>query len=164
MQTLSTLRIWSSDSPPKGNIIYKDFKILVYGLLLWTHQNSYKGNSGEARSWKPSQSGKPVNWTLDLTWLPMNIINKLLTLNFSQYWLIVPNYGAYEKCGLQKKQFKKMYIHFCKMCLGVNKPSTNVASRNEIGILFLRLHISASILKFRIHCENQPPDSIAKLC
>ena len=50
------------------------------------------------------------------------------------------------------------------MCLGLNKRSPNVASQNELGRLSLKLQITMNILKFWIHLENQPPDSIAKLC
>ena len=49
------------------------------------------------------------------------------------------------------------------MCLGLNKRSPNVASGNELGRLSLKLQITMNILKFWIHHENQPPDSIAKL-
>ena len=55
-------------------------------------------------------------------------------------------------------------IHFCRMCLGVKERSPNVASRNELGRLSLNLQITMNIFKFWIHLENQPPDSIAKLC
>ena len=50
------------------------------------------------------------------------------------------------------------------MCLGLNKRSPNVASRNELGRLSLNLQITMNIFKFWIHLENQPPDSIANLC
>ena len=50
------------------------------------------------------------------------------------------------------------------MCLGLNKRSPNVASRNELGRFSLNLQITMNIFKFWIHLENQPPDSIAKLC
>ena len=50
------------------------------------------------------------------------------------------------------------------MCLGLHKRSLNVASRNELGRFSLKLQITTNILKFWIHLENQPPDSIAKLC
>lgn len=36
--------------------------------------------------------------------------------------------------------------------------------RNELGRLSVKLQITTNILKFWIHLENQPPDSIAKLC
>ena len=58
----------------------------------------------------------------------------------------------------------RKHIHFCKMCLGLNKRSPNVASRNELGRLSLNLQITMNIFKFWIHLENQPPDNIAKLC
>ena len=35
---------------------------------------------------------------------------------------------------------------------------------NELGRLSLNLQITMNIFKFWIHLENQPPDSIAKLC
>ena len=44
------------------------------------------------------------------------------------------------------------------------KRSTNVTSRNELGRLSLNVQITMNIFKFWIHLENQPPDSIAKLC
>ena len=43
---------------------------------------------------------------------------------------------------------EKTHIHFCKMCLGLNKRSPNVASRNELGRLSLKLQIMMNILKF----------------
>ena len=46
------------------------------------------------------------------------------------------------------------------MCLGLNKRSPNVASRNELGRLYLKLQITINIFKFWIHLENQPPDSV----
>ena len=76
-------------------------------------------------------------------------------------------WGIYDKCyhsSWEKDPIEKIHIHFCKMCLGLNKRPPNVASRNELGTLSLKLQITMSILKFWIHLENQPPDSIAKLC
>ena len=49
------------------------------------------------------------------------------------------------------------------MCLGLNKRSPNVASRNELGSLSLNLQITMNIFNFWIHLENQPAESIAKL-
>ena len=51
------------------------------------------------------------------------------------------------------------------MCLGVNKRSLpECSSQNELGRLPLKQQISQNILKFWIHLENRPNDSIAKLC
>ena len=50
------------------------------------------------------------------------------------------------------------------MCLGLNKRSPNVASRNELGRFSLNLQITMNIFKFWIHLENQPPHNIATLC
>ena len=49
------------------------------------------------------------------------------------------------------------------MCLGLNKRSPNSASRKKLR-LSLTLQITTNILKFWIHLENQPSDSIAKVC
>ena len=76
-------------------------------------------------------------------------------------------WGIYDKSDYNrwdKDSIEKTHIHFCKMCLGLNKRSPNVASRNELGRLSLNLQITMNILKFWIHLENQPPDSIPKLC
>ena len=50
------------------------------------------------------------------------------------------------------------------MCLGLNKRSPNVASRNELGRFSLNLQITMNIFKFWIHLESQPPHNIATLC
>lgn len=56
-----------------------------------------------------------------------------------------------------------MYYHD-KQTLGVNKQFPNVAARNEMGRLPLKLTIEASIIKFWIHLRNLPDTDIAKQC
>ena len=76
-------------------------------------------------------------------------------------------WGIYDKNDYhswEKDPIEKAHIHFCKTCLGVNRRALNVASRNDLGRLSLKLQISMNILKFWIHLENQPTDSIAKQC
>ena len=104
---------------------------------------------------------------LDFLRLPTNFNSKL----FDTLFLPILNYcsevwGVYDKYdnSWEKDMIEKTHIYFCKLCLGVNKRSPDVASRNEIGRLPLKLKISLNILKFWIHLENQPTDSIAKLC
>ena len=75
--------------------------------------------------------------------LPIHIINKLFNTPFfsiltycSEVW------GIYNKSDYsrQDKDFiEKTHIHFCTMCLGLNKRSPNVASKNELGRLSLNL-------------------------
>ena len=119
---------------------------------------------------------------LDFLKLPIHIINKLFnTLFFPILTYCSEVWGIYDKSDYSrwdKDSIEKTHIHFCKMCLGLNKRSPNVASRNELGRLSLNLQITISIFKFWIHLENQPPntraivgphygscpDSIAKLC
>ena len=75
--------------------------------------------------------------------------------------------GIYDKSDYScrdKDSIEKTHIHFCTMCLGLNKCSPNVASRNELGRFSLNLQITMNIFKFWIHLENQPPDNIATLC
>ena len=62
-----------------------------------------------------------------------------------------------------KKIPLRKHIYIFVRWVGLNKRSPNVASRNELG-RSLKLQITMNILKFWIHLENQPPDSIAKLC
>ena len=50
------------------------------------------------------------------------------------------------------------------MCLGGKKRSLNVAARMNWDDYRLKQQISLNILKFWIHLENRPNDSIAQLC
>ena len=90
----------------------------------------------------------------------VTLFSPILTYS-SEVW------GIYDKCDFsswENDPIEKRHIHFCKMCLGLNKRSPNVASRNELRRLSLKLQITMNTLKFWIHLKNQPPDSIAKLC
>ena len=105
---------------------------------------------------------------LDFLRIPTNISSKLfdtLFLPILTYCSEVRGvYDKYDSNSWEKDMIEKTHIYFCKLCLGVNKRSPNVASRNELGRLPLKVQISLNILKFWIHLENQPTDSIAKLC
>ena len=59
---------------------------------------------------------------------------------------------------------EKTHIFFCKNYLGVNKQGPNVAARNELGRLPLKLAIETAIVKFWIHLQNLPDKNIAKQC
>ena len=75
---------------------------------------------------------------LDFLTLPIHIINKLFNTLFfppiltyrSEVWGI---YGKSDYSRWDKGSIEKTRIHFCKTCLGLNKRSPNVASRNELG-------------------------------
>ena len=57
-------------------------------------------------------------------------------------------WGIYDKSGYgrgDRDSIEKTYIHFCKMCLGLNKRSPNVASRNEVGRLSFNIQITMNI-------------------
>ena len=99
---------------------------------------------------------------LDFLKLPIHIINKLFnTLFFPILTYCSEVWGIYDKSDYSrwdKDSIEKTHIHFCKMCLGLNKRSPNVASRNElaIGRLSVNLQMTMNIFKFWIHLENQP--------
>ena len=59
---------------------------------------------------------------------------------------------------------RHIILTLCKQALGVNKQCPNVACRNELGRLSLKELADLNVLKFWIHLENQPGDSIAKQC
>ena len=68
------------------------------------------------------------------------------------------NFDKWETDGVERlhTQFYKHYFAF-----GLNKRARNVASRNEAGRLSLKSKIYENVLKFWIHLENQPENSIA---
>ena len=81
------------------------------------------------------------------------VCNKVLTIltYFSEVWGIYgkSDYSRWDKDSIES------HIHFCKTCLGLNKRSPNVTSRNELGRLSLSLQITMNIFKFWIHLENR---------
>ena len=60
-----------------------------------------------------------------------------------------------------KKIPRKDSTQFYKHYLGLNRRAPNVASRNQKERLYLKLNIYLMILKFWIHLENLPENSIA---
>ena len=107
--------------------------------------------------WTFTRSNRYQTMNFFLEFVPMN----LFTMEELRLRTVVERGN---KATSIKDSIEKTHIHFCKMCLGLNKRSPNVASRNELGRLSLNLQITMNIFKFWIHLENQPPDSIAKLC
>ena len=105
---------------------------------------------------------------LDFLKLPIDVVNKI----FNSLYLPILLYGSevwsiYDKddCNLWEKGIiEKTHIYFCKQALGVNKQCPNVAYRNELGRLPLKKLTDLNVIKFWIHLENQPENSIAKQC
>ena len=64
----------------------------------------------------------------------------------------------------EKDIIEKTHLYFCKQVLGVKKQCSNAACRNELERLLLREITNTNVIKFWIHLENQPEDSIAKEC
>ena len=79
----------------------------------------------------------------------------------SQVWAI---YDKDDFCTWEKDVIEKTHIFLCKQSLGVNKRCPNVAARNELGRLSLKLNIDTVILKFWIHLQTLPENNIAKQC
>jgi len=64
----------------------------------------------------------------------------------------------------EKDDIEKTHVYFCKQLLGVNAQCVNVATRNELGRLPVKLAIETSIIKFWIHLQGLPENNIAKQC
>ena len=79
----------------------------------------------------------------------------------SEVWAI---YDKDDFSTWEKDVIEKTHIFLCKQSLGVNKRCPNVAARNELGRLSLKLNIDTSILKFWIHLQTLPENNIAKQC
>ena len=79
----------------------------------------------------------------------------------SEVWAI---YDKDDFSTWEKDVIEKTHIFVCKQSLGVNKRCPNVAARNELGRISLKLNIDTSILKFRIHLQTLPENNIAKQC
>ena len=67
---------------------------------------------------------------------------------------------------LERRTISKKHIsvYFCKQFLGVNKQCANVATRNELGSLPIKLAIETPIIKFWIHLQGLPENNIVKQC
>ena len=105
---------------------------------------------------------------LDFLKLPIDITNKLINSLFLPILLYGSEiWGIYTKDDFnawEKDIIEKTHIYFCKQSLGVNKQCPNVAARDELGRLPLKLTIDTSIIKFWIHLQNMPDKNIAKQC
>ena len=64
----------------------------------------------------------------------------------------------------KKMLLKKHISSLVKQSLGINKQCPNVAARNELGRLSLKVTIDINMLKCWIHLQNPPHDNIAKQC
>ena len=105
---------------------------------------------------------------LDFSKIPLDITNKLFNSLFLPILLYGSEvWGIYDKDDFstwEKDLIEKTHIFLCKQSLGVNKQCPNVAARNELGRLSLKLNIDTSILKFWIHLQHLPESNIAKQC
>ena len=103
---------------------------------------------------------------LDFIKIPLAVTNKLFDSLFIHILLYGSEvWGIYEKDDLntwEKDIIGKMY--FPLQSLGVNKLCLNVASRNELGRLSLKLAVDTNILKFYIHLHALLDDNIARHC
>ena len=79
----------------------------------------------------------------------------------SEVWNI---YNKYDYNLWKKDLIEKTHLSFCKQVLGINKQWSNVACRNELGRLPLKeiTESDINVIKFWIHLENQPENSIAE--
>ena len=76
-------------------------------------------------------------------------------------------WGAYDNMNIKKWEkdpVERLHTQFYKLFLGLNKRAPNVVARNETGRLSLKWNILIRIIKFWIHLESLPENSIAKQC
>ena len=84
----------------------------------------------------------------------------LLSMYGSEVW------GIYDKDDFnnwEKDDIEKTHTYFCKQSLGVNKQCPDVATRNELGRLPLKLAIETSVLRAHVH-KNQTISKIFGKC
>ena len=105
---------------------------------------------------------------LEFNKLPLNTCNKL----FNTLFLSILSYGseiwgAYDNMNIknwEKDPVERLHTQFYKYFIGYNNRAPNVVARNETGRLSLKLNILLRIIKFWIHLESLPENSIAKQC
>lgn len=74
-------------------------------------------------------------------------------------------WGSYQKHDFTKWDkcpTEKVHLRFCKYYLGVNRKSSNIACRGELGRFPLKLFIDQLILKFYNHLITLPDETVAK--
>ena len=105
---------------------------------------------------------------LDFNKLPINTCNKLFDTLFLPILLYGSEiWGAYDNMNFKKWEndpVERQHTQFYKHFLGLNRRAPNVVARNETGRLPLKLNILLKIIKFWIHLESLPENSIAKQC
>ena len=125
------------------------------GINFSTNGNfrEHKINSKE----KTRRSFFAIRRYLDFSKVPVDIANKLFDSLFLPILLYGSEvWGIYDKDDLnfwEKDEIEKTHI-LCKNTLGVNKQCPNIAARNELGRLPLKLAIETAIIKFWIHSQN----------
>ena len=97
---------------------------------------------------------------LDFSDIPSDTTNKLFKWLFQPILLYGSEvWGIYDKddfTNWEKDVIEKTHILPCKQSLGINKQCPNVAARNELGRLSLKLTIDINMLKCWIHLQNLP--------
>ena len=122
---------------------------------------SANGNFGDCKTNLKDKTRRSIFATrryLDFSKLPLDVTNKL----FDSLFLIILLYGSevwgiYDKDNFdswEKDDIEKTHVYFCKQFLGVNKQCANVATRNELGRLPIKMAIETSVIKFWIHLQS----------
>ena len=105
---------------------------------------------------------------LDFSNLPIRICNRLFDALFSPILLYNSEiWGAYDSLNFEKWEkdpVERLHSQFFKLYLGLNKRAPNVAARNEVGRISLKSLIYRNMLRFWMHLQDLPTESIAKQC
>ena len=79
----------------------------------------------------------------------------------SEVWSI---YDKDNNNSWERYIIEQTHPYSCKQVRGVNKQCSKASCRNELGQLPPEEITDITIIKFWIHLENQPENSIAKQC
>ena len=117
---------------------------------------------------KPGDQKLLLNVILTLiNYLSLRVRNYLILYFFSFVYTDLKFGEFYDNMNikkLEKDPVERLHTQFQKYFLGLNNRAPNVVARNETGRLSLKLNILLRIIKFWIHLESLPENSIAKQC
>ena len=132
------------------------------GMII--NANGSLHNSVENLSCKAQRAMYALNNRFPIKRLPIkaalkpfdSIITPIL-LYGSEIWGTY-NYLSFEKWD--KCEIEKVHLNFCKHILGVNRSTTNILVRGELGRYPLKLNVENRIKSFFDHVKKAPEDSL----
>ena len=149
-----------------GNQIAKASEYTYLGIIFNSNGNFI--NSKKKFVEKTRRSFFACKRYVDFSKLPITICNKLFETLFLPMLLYSSEvWGAYDSINpnkWEKDPVERLHTQFYKNYLGLNKRAPNVVPRNETGRLSLQLNIFSRMIKFWLHLETLPENSVTKQC